>query len=292
MKFTEIPKVEYAIIGGSGTWAGEFPESTGFKGVTILEREMEFDTPFGTTQQMKLLELSADVTADGKPRRLLTVPFHGYHGLAPYNTPSEQVFWVFREAGVKYIIAEGSVGGINHLLDPGDIVIPHDFVDFTKRPTNIHRFTKNIVRMAEPTCPALRRILAEKAREEYPRVFPRGVYGNSEAPRFETASEIRFMADAGCDITGHTMIPEVYLARAIGACYASAYLVSNYAEGVEDPSWKGESIFDHYRDSADKIGRVTLSAIAAIEPEHNSCNCKDYLIEVPDTVQNRIDDKQ
>jgi 5'-methylthioadenosine phosphorylase len=237
---------------------------------------------------MKLAEISADKTPDKKPRRFLTVPFHGFHGLTPHNTPSEQVFWVFQQAGVKVVVSEGSGGGINPLLDPGDIIIPHDLVDFTKRPSNIYRFTRNIVRMANPTCTYLRSLLYEKAKTEYPRVFSRGVYANTEPPRFETAAEVRFLADAHCDICGHTIVPEIYLARAIGACYASAYLVSNYAEGVEDPGWKGSSIFDHYADSADKIGRVTLGVIAAWDREKCDCHCSDYLIQVPDHVKNRI----
>jgi 5'-methylthioadenosine phosphorylase len=284
----DIPKVDFAIIGGSGTWAGEFPEATGFQGVKVLQKDLEYETPFGTTQPMKWLELSADLTPDKKPRHLLTVPFHGFHGLTPYNNPAEQIFWVFQKAGVKTVVSEGSGGGINPLLDPGDIVIPHDFIDFTKRPVNIRFFTKDIVRAVNPTCPCLRSLLYEKARAEYRRVFPRGVYAVAEAPRFETAAEIRFFADAHCDICGQTMVPEAYLARAIGACYASAYLVSNYAEGVEDPNWKGSSIFDHYRDSADKIGRVTLGVIAAFDRAKCSCRCSEYVIKIPDNVSSRI----
>jgi 5'-methylthioadenosine phosphorylase len=288
MALSEIPKVHHAIIGGSGTWAGDFPESAGSAGVTVLEKNLEFETPFGTTAPMKLVELSAAVTADGSPRRFLTVPFHGYHGLAPRDAPSEQIFWVFQQAGVKVIISEGSGGGINHLLDPGDIIIPHDFFDMTKRPSSIHHFTRDIVRMAQPLCPYLRSLFYEKAVREYPRVFPRGVYGNTEPPRFETAPEVRFLAGAGCDICGHTMIPEVYLARAIGACYAAAYLVSNFAEGVEDPSWKGAGIFDHYADSAGKIGRVTLGVIAAWDAGARGCRCEEHIIKVPDHIKKRI----
>ncbi|MDR1972954.1 MAG: MTAP family purine nucleoside phosphorylase [Treponema sp.] len=283
-----VPKVSFAIIGGSGTWAGDFPESAGFEGVTVLERGLEFETPFGTTVPMKLAEISSALTQDRSPRRFLTVPFHGYRSLAPHDNPSEQIFWVFQQAGVKVITAEGSGGGINRLLDPGDIVIPHDFFDMTKRPSNIHRFNKNIVRMASPTCSYLRSLLYEKAGREYRRVFSRGLYANTEPPRFETASEIRFLAGVGCDICGHTMVPEVYLARAIGACYAAAYLVSNYAEGVEDPSWKGSSIFEHYADSAAKIGRVTLGVVAAWDAEKCGCHCGENIIEVPDQIKNRI----
>ncbi|MGI6576974.1 MAG: MTAP family purine nucleoside phosphorylase [Eubacteriales bacterium] len=284
----DIPKVDYAIIGGSGTWAGDFPENTGIQGVNVLQKDMEFETPFGTTMPMKLFELDAALTADGKPRQVLTVPFHGFHGLSPYNTPSEQVFWVFKRAGVKFIIAEGSGGSINPLLDPGDVIIPHDIIDMTKRPSNVHHFTSNIVRMRDPLCSDLRSLLCKFAKEEYPRVFTRGVYANTEPPRFETASEIRMLRTAGADITGHTIVPESYLARAIGACYASAYIVSNFAEGVEDASWKGSSIFDYYSDCAKKFGTITIKAIAAINPADKKCTCMENIIEVPSTVKKRI----
>ena len=288
----EVPRVRYAVIGGSGTWAGEYPENTGIDGITVLAREMEFETPFGTTVPMKLFRIGGSLTADGKDRDVLTVPFHGFHGLAPWNTPSEQIFWVFQQAGVEFIVSEGSVGSVNPLLDPGDVVIPHDFIDMTKRPSNIHRFTKNIVRMKDPLCPDLRAILVRIAREVYQgeqnRIFSRGVYGNTEPPRFETPSEIRMLRTMGADLTGHTIAQEAYLSRAIGACYAGAYIISNFAEGVEDSSWRGDSIFDCYRQCADKFGRITVGAIAAIDPEAKHCACRDNVIVVPDTVSERI----
>ncbi len=130
----EIPKAMYCHIGGSGTWGCEFPEDLNMEGVTLLQRDMEFETPFGVTACMKLYEMDASITADHKPRRVLYVPFHGWKGLSPYNdTPSERIFWALREAGVKYILADGSGGGINPLMEPGDIICPQDFIDYTKR---------------------------------------------------------------------------------------------------------------------------------------------------------------
>ena len=71
---------------------------------------------------MKLFEISADITADHKKHVALDMPFHGWFGLSPYlDTPSERVFWVLQRAGVKWILADGSSGGINPLLDPGDV---------------------------------------------------------------------------------------------------------------------------------------------------------------------------
>lgn len=111
---------------------------------------MEFETPFGTTVPMKLFEISADITADHKKHVVLDMPFHGWFGLSPYlDTPSERVFWVLQRAGVKWILADGSGGGINPLLDPGDVIIPDDLIDQTKRVSYLSKFTDKIVRMRD-----------------------------------------------------------------------------------------------------------------------------------------------
>ena len=171
----EIPKTMYCHIGGSGTWGCEFPEDLNMEGITLLKRDMEFETPFGVTACMKLYEMDASITADHKPRQVLYVPFHGWKGLSPYNdTPSERIFWALREAGVKYILADGSGGGINPLLEPGDIICPQDFIDYTKRVSYLGKFTPYSMRMREIICPDLHRILLEKASGVFRRVFRTG----------------------------------------------------------------------------------------------------------------------
>lgn len=146
--------------------------------------------------------------------------------------------------------------------------------------------------MNDPLCPDLRNLLVQAAREVYAgqnnRIFSRGVYGNTEPPRFETPSEVRMLRTMGADLTAHTIAVEAYLSRAIGACYAGAYIVSNFAEGVVDTSWQGENIFDCYRDCADKFGRITVKAIAAIDPSKKHCHCQENMIVVPSTVKERI----
>ena len=102
---------------------------------------------------------------------------------------------------MEYIVSEGSAGGINPLLDPGDVVVPHDFIDMTKRPSNIHHFTNNIPRMNDPLCPDLRNLLVQAAREVYAnqnnRVFSRGVYGNTGAASFRNSFGGSDAADNG-----------------------------------------------------------------------------------------------
>ncbi len=276
---TEIPQVLYCHIGGSGTWGCEFPEDVHFPGLTVLQTGMEFDTPFGRTVPLKLYELSADVTADHKPRRVLYVPFHGWAHCSAFNdTPSERAFWVLQQAGVKYILADGSGGGVNPLLEPGDIIMPSDFIDFTKRISYLEKFNPDITRMRDIICPDLQTCLINEADKEFRRVFKTGIYAVMEGPRFESAAEIRMLQDMHVDICGQTMMPEAALARAIGAHYASLYLISNFAEGI-NPDWKHE-IHDIYEETAPKIGLVMIRAIAAIDPEKITCGCMHNYVHV------------
>lgn len=286
----EVPQTLYCHIGGTGTWGCDFPEYLQYEGVAAVETDMEFETPFGVSAPLKLYRMEAALTADGKARDVLYAPFHGWFGLSPFDDrPSERLFWVLRQAGVKYILADGSGGGINPLTEPGDIIVPEDLIDYTRRISYIGKFTDKIIRMRQIVCPDLHDILVEEAKKEYLRVFKTGIYGCTEAPRFETAAEIRKLYADHCDICGQTMMPEAALARAIGACYASLYLISNYAEGIH-PDWK-TPIFDYYSDCAPRIGRIMLRAMAAIHPDRKACRCADYVIDVPESVQKRLASK-
>ncbi len=280
----KIPKVDYAYIGGSGTWAGKFPLDTKLEGVELLEDNLVFKTPYGETVPLKLIKLDKDITKNHQDRLLLSVGFHGWHSADEPSGGPEQIFWTFLQAGVKNIVVEGSGGGINPLLDPGDIIIPNDFIDFKKVPTTAIVPNK-IVRMLNPLCPNLRQVLYEEAiKEGFTQVFNRGIYSSSQGPRFESAAEIKMLYNAHADIAGVTLVPEVYYARLIGACIGSLYIISNYAEGMTG-DWQGESIFDIYKDCAPKIGRIMLRTIANIDEKN--CNCAKYVTDIDSRVKEK-----
>ncbi len=287
MIYRDIPETLYCHIGGSGTWGCDFPEALSIPGITVIESNMEFETPYGISIGMKLYRMDASMTVDKKERTVIYVPFHGWIGMSPYDKCySERVFYVLKKAGVRYIIADGSGGGINTLLEPGDVLCASDFVDYTKRVSHIGDFTPYSVRMRNIVNPDLRRILYESASDCFPRVFRRGVYAVMEPPRFETAQEIVKLRNDGCDMSGHTMMPEAALARAIGANYAALYVISNHAEGI-DPEWE-RSIFDIYGECAPKVGRVMIDAMSRISPETVRDNSEENIIRMPDDVQKRI----
>lgn len=278
---SSVPKVKTAVIGGSAIEGSDFPR--GFDGVEVIADDIKFTTPFGPTAPFTHASL------DGT--KFLFVPFHGItheiRNTVP-NSAAERVFYVLREAGVKKIIGCALCGSTNRLLDPGDVVIPDGFVDYTTK--RAQSLTRNLAekkvkirpvayRLHQPLCPVLSQLLAETAeRKGFRRVFRRGIVGVAEGPRLESPSEIEVRYTvAGIDVVTMNLVPEVLFAREIGACYAALELVSNYGEGLVSTAWKGPSAFREFRELwCQPVANVILEVLHTLDPEDESCGCSSY----------------
>lgn len=262
-----VPAADFAFIGGSSTLSIEIPEDLGLDYVEVLET-LDFETPFGTSPQFKLLSVKG---REGN-RKVLTCRMHGWRRGIRRGDASRQIFWVFKQAGVKRIIAEGGVGAVNHLLNPRDIVIPHDYMDFSMR-KDIGLEDRHLLIMRDALCPQMRNILFSIARQSWKKgkVFERGIYCNTDGRHFESPAEVNYYKIAGADIIGQSICPEVYLAREIGACYVGIYLVVNYAEGIVTP-WQHEELKDIFYTESAEIGRIIFEFLRAL-PLDADCQC-------------------
>ncbi len=263
MSKVKIPETPWAVIGGSGTRGCSFPTDAAL-GAKVLKEELVVDTPFGASPPFLLFETAAG-------RRCLTVKMHGWRKGVTRGDASRQVFWVLHKAGVKRIFSEAGVGSLNPLLDPRDIVIPDDFVDLTTHRDPNPVVGGNLLIMRDPVCRNLSGALIDKSGSHARgRVFGRGTCVVTEGPRFESRAEIRRLQPYG-DIIGQSMSPEVWLARDIGACYASVYIVVNYAEGVVR-DWEHEVLKEIFEQDAINQSRIILEAIDAVN-EDAPCRC-------------------
>lgn len=264
MSRADIPSAALAVIGGTGSHAAEFPGGL-HPGAEMLEDGLVFQTPWGDSPPFTLFRLNG--------REVLHARLHGWRAGVPRGLASRQVFSVLHRAGVRRILSDAGVGSLNQLLDPGDLVIADDFVDFTKeRDRDGPVLGDHLLIMRDSVCPACRAALRDAARRLAPqrRLFPRGTYVVTEGPRFETPAEIRHLRTLG-DIVGQSFSPEVWLARDIGACYAGVYVVVNYGEGVVR-EWSHDELARIFSDDAELIGRILLEALAAL-PSEGGCRC-------------------
>ena len=261
-----VPEATRAILGGSGSLAADFPGSL-HPDARLLETGLVFDTPWGDSPPFTLFELGG--------ARTLHVRMHGWRKGVSRGRASRQVFSVFHRAGVRRILSDAGVGSLNHLLDPGDLVVVDDFVDMT---TDRDRYGvvagDHLLIMRDAVCAAGREALVAAARRRAAerRVFTRGTYVVTEGPRFESPAEIRFLQTLG-DVVGQSFCPEVWLARDIGACYAGVYLIVNYGEGVVR-EWEHEVLAQIFHEDAGLMGRILLDALAALPPG-DDCHCRE-----------------
>lgn len=260
-----VPRAEFAVIGGSGTFSINFPDDLGQAGIQAVASGLFFPTPFGESPPFKLFTLDE--------KKVLTVRMHGWRSGVSRAIASQQVFWVMREAGVKVIIAEGGVGSINRLLRPRDLLVSSDYLDFSMR-KDVGLGGEHLLIMRQPVCPRIRRELvtaAEKNLQPGRRVFDCGVYAVTDGRHFESPAEVAMMSRLGADIVGQSMCPEVYLAREIGACYGRLDIVSNYAESVAG-EWDYHELEDIFYNEGLNTGKVIVEALLRLDAGQ-ACGC-------------------
>lgn len=279
MAHQEIPRAQFGVCGGSGSLSFDFPAALGDERVTVLATDLVFDTPFGTSPSFTHFRVDSDTG----PREALAVKMHGWRRGVKRADASLQVFWVFAEAGVTKVVADGGVGSLNYLLDPRDIVIPNDFID-TSIKQDIYVRGDHLLIMRNPICPDLATHLHSGAAAEFPRVYKRGTYLVTDGPRFESVAEVDYLRRLGGDVIGQSLAPEVFLARDIGACYAGIYIVVNYGEGIVR-EWDHDELKSTFYEESRTISRIVLDTIAAADLG-TSCGCRDHrkpsLLNLPD----------
>jgi purine nucleoside phosphorylase len=162
------------------------------------------------------------------------VPRHGRpHTMAPHLIDYRANVDVLVQLEVEGAVALNTVGGISDAAVAGSIWVPHQLIDYTWGRAHTFSDSDKLIHadFAEPFDAALCRDLLAAAERAAVPAMPRGVYGATQGPRFETAAEIVRMARDGCDLVGMTGMPEAGLARERGLAYAMLSLVVNPAAG-------------------------------------------------------------
>ena len=258
-----IPEPDYAVVGGSGTLSSNFPANLPDEDVTILADDLHFETPYGQSPASRLFSVG--------DKKVLTCRMHGWRSGVTRADASRQVFWTFREAGVKRIISEGGVGTVNKLLDLRDFIIPDDYLDLSVR-KDVMLDGRYLLIMRDALCPEMRQALITATKKRFDgRVFIRGTYAVTDGRHFESPAEVAMM-NGQADIVGQSIAPEVYLASEIGACYAGLYFTVNYGEGIR-AKWSHKDMADIFYDDPPMIGEIILETIRTVAAEDRHCEC-------------------
>jgi 5'-methylthioadenosine phosphorylase len=233
-----------AIIGGSGLSK---------LGIMEVTQRKVARTPYG--------EPSAALTLGRiRGRDVVFLARHGYgHTIAPHEVNYRANLWALKDAGADLVVSVASVGGIRGDTRPGQLLLPHQVIDYTWGRSSTYfegvGVPVNHIDFTEPYSRELRRQILAAAQACGEMLVDGAVYAATQGPRLETAAEIGRLERDGADVVGMTGMPEASLAREISLEYATIAVVANYAAG------RGDS---RRAVPLDKIGEVLDEAMGRV----------------------------
>lgn len=181
---------------------------------------------------------------------------HGrQHTIPPSQVNYRANVQALKSMGCTHIIVSTAVGSLREDIRRGDLVVPDQFIDFTRqrRMTYHETFAPGApvhTTMADPFDPWLRSLFVEELRALGYRHHTTGTIVTIEGPRFSTRAESKMFRAWGADVINMSVATEAALANEAGIPYAAIAMSTDY------DSWK------------DDEEPVTWEAIAAVAAEN------------------------
>lgn len=250
------------IIGGTGV-----PDFEGLEGA--LHKHI---TSYGAA-----LLRTYDVGRGADTRRIIFLSRHGLErNVPPHRINYRANIDALKHMGCTALLATAAAGSLRRDWNVGSLVLIDQFLDFTKGRTGTF-FDQGLdqpihVDMTEPYCADLRGLLQGTARSMAMDLIERGTYVCAEGPRFETAAEIRMMAQCGGDLVGMTQVPEVVLAREAEMCYATVAIVTNLAAGLSPSPLTHEEVLEVMQQKLPPLSKLLFTA--AQRYAGTDCSCQ------------------
>ncbi len=251
---------EIGIIGGSGLY-----------NILSNNTEKKVKTPFGEPSgNIEIGEISGIKVA--------FLPRHGKkHTIPPHKVNYKANIWALESVGVKRILTVSAVGSLKEELPPGDIILPDQFVDFTKRrdltfydgPEVYH------ISAADPFCPDINDKIQRIADSKSIKSHNGGTYVCIEGPRFSTRSESKMFRQYA-DIIGMTLVPEINLALEKAMCYSTIATITDYDVWADKPVDASE-VIKTIKENEEKVQNI-LSEVIPQLTDRQHCHCQERLV--------------
>jgi len=137
--------------------------------------------------------------------------------------------------GAKVIVVTNAAGGLNPTWSPGTLMLIRDHIDMLRdhalRGPNDDRLGPRFPDMTKAYAPELRALVKQVAAGAQIDL-EEGVYVAMPGPTYETPAEVQMLQRLGADATGMSTVPEVVVARHMGARVIGISCITNQAAGI------------------------------------------------------------
>ncbi|MGD9091341.1 MAG: S-methyl-5'-thioadenosine phosphorylase [Anaerolineales bacterium] len=267
--------IDIAIIGGSGLYRMYGLENT---------QEKELTTPFGKPS-------APIMTGTLAGKRVAFLARHGVgHSISPTEINYRANIFALKSLGVNRILSISACGSLREDYAPGDIVIPDQLFDFTRKRTNSF-FGDGLVAhisVANPFCDDLSSQTFQAVQATGANTHQGGEFITIEGPRFSTKTESNTYRSWGMSLIGMTTSPEAFLAREAEICYAVMAHVTDYdVWHISEEAVTVEMVIEILVRNTKTAQRAIRNLVQKLDPVRN-CQCatalSDALITSPDNI--------
>lgn len=182
---------------------------------------------------------------------------------------------VMAALGIMDLILTNAAGGIDPLLEPGDLVLLDDHINLMFKHPLVGPVQGGEARfpdMSEPYDRRLRSLALDVAREL---AIPlrEGVYAAVTGPSYETPAEVRMLARMGAHTVGMSTVPEATVAAALGMRCLGFSMVTNKAAGLSLDPLGHEEVMTVGAVAGKQLGRL-LEVLVGRMPSPQSAEAK------------------
>ena len=147
--------------------------------------------------------------------------------------------------GAKVLIITNAAGGLDPSWPPGTLMLIRDHLDMLRdhalRGPNDDRLGPRFPDMTKAYAPELRTLV--KATAKAAKIaLEEGVYVAMPGPTYETPAEVKMLQIVGAHATGMSTVPEVVVARHMGARVIGISCITNQAAGITGAELSHEEV--------------------------------------------------
>ncbi len=193
---------------------------------------------------------------------------HGnQHSIPPSQVNNRANIMALKDMGCTHIIATTACGSLKEEIKPGDMVVPDQFIDFTRfrSITFFDKFEPDHMAhtpMADPFDKELSQLIIAIASELKFKIHHSGTIITIEGPRFSTRAESRMFINWGADLINMSTAPEAILANEAQIPYAAIALSTDYdcwKSDIEAVSWEG--VMEVFNKNVNNVTRLLVEII-------------------------------
>lgn len=192
------------------------------------------------------------------------------HSITPTRVNNKANIFALKEVGCDIILATTASGSLREEIGIGDIVIPDQFIDFTKHreTTFFDNFNDGEIKhtsMGDPFCEKTRKTILATAKELNIKAHNKGTIITIEGPRFSTRAESKMFRSWGADIINMSTAPEATLSNELEIPYAAIAISTDYDSWRKNASpVTMEEVFKVFKLRVEEVSKLLINTILNI----------------------------